>query len=79
MDPQEYDDIIRPLVRIAVPQANSNARLDSAIAERRAFNQRQVAINQDVSTTRARIEVLLTRMLRQQGNGREASGEALCP
>jgi hypothetical protein len=57
VEPQEYDDIIRHLGRIAVHQDN-NARLTAAIER--------------LDTTQARIETLLVRMLRQEGNGRDA-------
>jgi hypothetical protein len=57
MDPQEYHDSIRHLGRIAVHQDN-NARLTAALER--------------LDTTQARIETLLVRMLRQEGNGRDA-------
>jgi hypothetical protein len=58
MDPHEYDDIIRHLVRIAAHQDTLNDRLTAAIER--------------LDTTAARIETLLTRMLRQEDNGRDA-------
>ena len=65
MEPQEYDEIIRTLLRIAVHQESINEDL-------RAFNRQQVEINQDIKTTLARIETLLARMLPARENGREA-------
>ena len=72
MEPQEYDEIIRQLVRIAAHQ-------DTIIDDLRAFNRQQleinrqqVEINADVKTTLARIETLLARMIRYEENGRAA-------
>ena len=72
MEPQEYDEIIRHLVRIAVHQDTINEDLRESIQELREFNARQVEINQDVKTTLARVETLLARMMRTQENGRDA-------
>jgi hypothetical protein len=65
MEPQEYDEIIRHLVRIAVHQEAINQRMDGFMAQ-------QVEINQRLEVTHARIETLLARMLRQDTNGLEA-------
>jgi hypothetical protein len=65
MEPQEYDEMLRTLVQIAVHQEAINADLRACIAEQRAFNAQQVAIN-------ARLETLMTRALRQEPNGRDA-------
>ena len=65
VDSQEYDEIIRHLVQITAHQDTINEDL-------RAFNRQQVAINQDVKTTLARIETLLARMIQHQDNGRDA-------
>ena len=65
MNPQEYDEIIRHLVRIAAHQDTINEEL-------RAFNRQQVEINADVKTTLARVETLLARMLRHDDNGKDA-------
>jgi hypothetical protein len=56
MDQEEYDEIVRTLVRIAAQQSE--------------FNSQQVEINTDTKTTLARIETLLARMLRTEDNGR---------
>ncbi len=72
MDPQEYDEIIRHLVRIAAHQ-------ETIVDDLRAFNRQQVEINRaqqeinaDVKTTLARIETLLARMIRHEDNGKDA-------
>ena len=65
MDPREYDEIIRTLVRIAVHQETINQDL-------REFNARQLDINHRLEVTQARIETLLARMIAQGTNGQEA-------
>jgi hypothetical protein len=79
VEPQEYDEIIRHLVRIAVHQ-------DSINEDQRLFNRQLIEINQDikttlahveitqarVETTLARIETLLARMIRHERNGTDA-------
>jgi hypothetical protein len=61
----EYDDIIRHLVA-----AVEHQRLVSE--DLRAFVRQQVEINSRLEVTHARIEALLTRVVRGSGNGREA-------
>ena len=58
MDPQEYDEIIRHLVRIAAHQDTINERLTASIER--------------LDATTARIETLLALMIRPADNGREA-------
>jgi hypothetical protein len=65
VEPHEYDEIIRHLVRIAAHQDTINEDL-------RAFNRQQVEINADVKTTLVRIETLLARMIRHENNGQDA-------
>ncbi len=65
MEPQEYDEIIRHLVRIA-------AHHDTINEDQRAFNRQLIEINQDIKTTLADIKTLLARMIRHKDNGREA-------
>ena len=65
MEPQEVDELIRQLVRIAVHQDTINADL-------REFKRQQIAINQRLEVTQARIETLLARMIAQGENGQEA-------
>ena len=79
MEPQEVDTIIRHLAAAIAQQETINADLRTCIQEQRAMNQRvegfieqQVAINHDVTTTLARIETLIARMLPTGENGREA-------
>ena len=56
MEPHEYDDLLRHLVRIAAHQDTINADLRTSIRQQTAFNA-------DVKTTLARIETLLARMI----------------
>ena len=58
MEPQEYDEIIRNLVRIAAHQNTINERLTAAIER--------------LDTTQARIETLLAHMIRSTENGQDA-------
>jgi hypothetical protein len=57
MEPQEYDEILRTLVRIAAHQDTINERLTAAIER--------------LDTTQARMETLLARMLRSEPNGQD--------
>jgi len=72
VEPQEYDEIIRHLVRIAAHQDTINADLRESIQDLREFDRQQVDINRDVKTTLARVETLLARMIRHQDNGQDA-------
>lgn len=86
MDPQEYDEIIRTLVRIAAHQDTinddlraslqaqqaMNQRIEGFIEEQRGFNARQLEINADIRTTLARLETIIARMGQQGENGRTA-------
>ena len=72
MEPQEYEEILRTLVRIAAHQ-------ETITEDLRAFNQQQLTINdrltaaiERLDVTQARIETLLARMLPPSENGREA-------
>ena len=65
MEPHEYDEMLRTLVRIAAHQETINEDL-------REFNRRQVEINEDVKTTLARLETLVARMMQQGENGQDA-------
>ena len=66
MEFQEYDDMMRRMLAIVV-------HMESAIDELRAFNRQQVEINARLEITQARIETLLTRLLRGEAdNGRDA-------
>ena len=79
MEPQEYDDMLRTLLRITVQQDAINQDIRACIQEQRDFNRQQSAINERLTAaierldvTQARIETLLARMLPQSENGREA-------
>ena len=71
MDTDEYDGIIRHLVQIAAHQEAINEDLREFNRQQVVLNQQQAALNADTRTTLARIETLLTRMLRHEDNGRE--------
>jgi hypothetical protein len=78
VEPQAYDELIRQLVRVAAHQAMINDYLLESIREQREFNARQLAINQNLDTTlarleitQARIEALLARLIRAEENGRD--------
>ena len=72
MDPQEYDEIIRHLVRIAAHQDTINERLTASIERLDASIERIDRTLAHVEITQARIETLLARMIRPADNGREA-------
>jgi hypothetical protein len=77
--PQEYDDLLRTLVRTLAHQESINQDLRASITELRKFNRQQTGINERLTaaierldTTQARIETLLARLIRSEHNGREA-------
>lgn len=72
MDPQEYDEIIRHLVRIAAHQDTINEDLRESIRQQVVISQRLEITQARVETTLARIETLLARMIRHEDNGRDA-------
>ena len=79
MDPQEYDEIIRHLVRIAAHQDTINEDLRAMLSTHAALLQRQDVLNERLTsaierldTTQTRIETLLARMLRTDTNGQDA-------
>ena len=65
MEPQEYDEIIRTLVRIAAHQETINQ-------DQRTLNERLVVAIERLDTTQARIETLLAHMIRSTENGQDA-------
>src|SRR5262245_18369458 len=75
VEPQEYDELLRTLVRIAQHQETITTDLRAMLANHDAMLARQVRISQDVATTLARIEPLLARMIAQGDNGQEAGKE----
>jgi len=72
VEPQEYDEMLRTLVRIAAHQETINQDQWTITQELREFNARQLEINQRLEVTQARIEALLARMIPQGENGAEA-------
>jgi len=79
VDPQEYDEILRHLVRIAAHQDTINEDLRAMLSTHDALLTRQDTINERLTsaierldTTQARIETLLARMLRTDTNGQDA-------
>jgi uncharacterized coiled-coil DUF342 family protein len=79
VEPQEYDEILRHLVRIAAHQDTINADLRAMLSRHDTLLQRQDTINERLTTiqerqelTLARIETLLARMMRGDTNGRDA-------
>jgi hypothetical protein len=70
--PQEYDEIIRHLVRIAAHQETINEDLRESIRQQVVISQRLEITQARVETTLARIETLLARMIRHEDNGRDA-------
>ena len=72
MDPQEYDGMIRHLVRIAAHQETINEDVRESIRQQVVISQRLEITQARVETTLARIETLLARMLRHEHNGRDA-------
>ena len=72
MEHAEYDDLLRRLTTLVVKLDARDDHIMELIEEQREFNKQQVAINQDVRTTLARVETLLARMIRTEENGRDA-------
>lgn len=73
MEPNEYDEMLRTLVRIAAHQETINDDLRAMLRNHDAILRNHDAMLARLDTTQARIETLLTRMIRQQDNGRDAS------
>ncbi len=65
MEPHEVDAILRSLAATMEHQRSINDDLRATITELREFNRDQRAIN-------LRLETLVTRILRDQHNGRDA-------
>ena len=57
MQPQEYDDLLKSLVQIALRQ-------DTINDNQQVFNRQLIEINQDIKSTLADIKTLLAGMLR---------------
>jgi hypothetical protein len=72
VEPEDVECMLRTLVRITGQQEVINQDLRTCIQEQQEFNRQQVEINADVKTTLARLETLVTRMIRPGENGRDA-------
>jgi hypothetical protein len=79
MEQHDYDDrfrhheaILEGLARMFAAQHEMNQRVEGFIQEQRRFNAEQVAINQRLEITQARLETLVSRALRMEQNGRDA-------
>ena len=72
MEPQDVERIINHLAATLAKQDGINDDLRACILEQREFTRQQLACNQDVKTTLARVETLLARMIPQGENGRDA-------
>ena len=79
LEPQEYDEMLRTLLRITVQQDAINQDIRACIQEQRGINERLTTAIERIDgaierldVTQARIETLLARMLPQSENGREA-------
>jgi hypothetical protein len=72
MEPDERDEMLRALVRIAVNQDAINADIRVTLQRQDGINERLTQAIERLDVTQARIETLLSRMLRQDGNGTDA-------
>jgi hypothetical protein len=86
VEPHDYDErfrhheaILEGLARMFAAQHEMNQRVEGFIQEQRSVNAElhalhaeQVAINQRLEITQARLETLVSRALRMEENGQEA-------
>jgi len=79
MEPQEYDEMLRTLVRIAAHQETINDDVRAVLSRQDAHLERlNHAIEridhaiERIDLTMARLETLITRMTQQGENGRDA-------
>jgi len=72
MEPQEYEEMLRTLVRIAGRQDLINEDIRASLVAQREINERLTTAIERLEITQARIETLLARMIPQGENGREA-------
>ena len=70
MDAQEYDDIIRHLLRIAAHQDTLNEEMRAMFSTHGALIERLTAAIERLDITQARIETLLARLLQQKDDSR---------
>jgi hypothetical protein len=78
MEHDEYDDMIRRLTAMMYEQHERNQRQDvtnerllAALEQQTVLNVRLVDISDRLEITQARIETLLSTMIRRSGNGQE--------
>jgi hypothetical protein len=69
---EEYDDLLRTLVRTMAHQQTINDDLREFNRQQLAVNERLAAAIERLDVTQARIETLLARVLRTEANGRDA-------
>jgi hypothetical protein len=72
MDMQEYDDLLRHLVRIAAQQDTINDDLRECARQQREANQRQEITNERLTMAIERLDTLVARMIERSANGRDA-------
>jgi len=72
MDMQEYDDLLRHLVRIAAHQDTINEDLREFARQQREANQRQEITNERLTMAIERLDTLVARMIERSANGRDA-------
>jgi phage-related minor tail protein len=80
VEPQEYDEMLRALTRIAARQEAINTDLRACVEEQRLMNarveaymQRQDGITERLTAAVERLDTLMARALRRdESNGREA-------
>jgi hypothetical protein len=72
MEREEYDDLLRTLVRTMAHQQTINDDLREFNRQQLAVNERLTAAIERLDVTQARIETLLARLLRTEANGRDA-------
>ena len=72
MDMQEYDDLLRHLVRIAAHQDTINDDLREFARQQREANQRQEITNERLTMAIERLDTLLARMIERSDNGTDA-------
>ncbi len=62
---ERFEDMVRRLTAMLVEQREFNLHIAGLLQEQREFNRQQVAINH-------RLETMITHMLQQHDNGRDA-------
>jgi len=72
MDDSTLEDLLRRLTVLVVKLDARDEHILALLDEQREMNRQQIAINQRLEVTQARIETLLARMIAQGENGQEA-------